>query len=81
MLLLRLSPTKSCRALRQHPHHHVSVDTLVTDTDGHMQDKSGQKHTQVITRVKAGYATFQVTKKMRLNCMELGFMPNFLDRK
>ena len=55
----------------------MSVNVLVTDTNGHMQYKSGQKHTQAITRVKAGYAPCQVTKKMGLNCMEPGCMPNF----
>jgi len=70
MLLLPPSPTKACHALRQRPHNHVSVNVSVTDTNGHMQYKSGQKHTQVITRVKEGYVPCQVTKKMTLNCMD-----------
>ena len=51
-------------------HNHVSVNVSVTDTNGHMQYKSGQKHTQAITRVKEGYVPCQVTKKMTLNCMD-----------
>ncbi len=58
---------------------HVSVDCAVPD-DRHRQYKSLQRNTQALTWIKAGYDPREVTKKMGLNCMELGWMPMFLSK-